>query len=200
MPDVSMDLSGLNPYVSSLMNRWNDVMAIQTQRLQAAPARDEIAFRHYDRGKRIEEGQAEESSAMRRQAVSDSRRSAAAAEKQRLTDARAAETERRVALQAGVSRNKALHSAYGSPTPFYADSSIADFYEYGAGNPQGRGGGGDARLPSEPGDSDSADWALRNCLQDPAGPGCPGLLRSAGYVEQSVLGGPDIGTTRMAKG
>jgi len=150
MPDVSMDLSGLNPYVSSLMNRWNDVMAIQTQRLQAAPARDEIAFRHYDRGKRIEEGQAEESSAMRRQAVSDSRRSAAAAEKQRLTDARAAETERRVALQAGVDRARELHSRYNSAAvPFTPSGAIADYYEYGAGNPQGRGGGGDARGAGE---------------------------------------------------
>lgn len=57
---------------------------------------------------------------------------------------RLAEEDRRRMLQASIDGARALHSAYGGAQTWNPARTIADFYEYGAGNPQGRGGGGSA--------------------------------------------------------
>lgn len=44
-------ISGMNPYLDSLMNRWNEVMDLQLRRMEPLPQRDAIAFREWTRGK-----------------------------------------------------------------------------------------------------------------------------------------------------
>jgi hypothetical protein len=65
-----------------------------------------------------------------------------------------------------------------------AQNTLADFYEYGAGNPQGRGGGANSRIeggdenrPAEGRGAGGFDpEQIQNCYSDPMGPGCPGLI------------------------
>jgi hypothetical protein len=138
-------MGSLNPFLASLMSRWNDVMDIQTKRLEAQPARDDIAFRRWNEGKIIEQQQAEEASAARKTEAYYSKRRIDAEERRRIDEARIAEQQRRAGLQASVARN-ALKTGYGmSAIPYTPDADIADYYTYGAGNPQGRGGGADSR-------------------------------------------------------
>jgi len=138
-------MGSLNPYLASLMSRWNDVMDIQTKRLEAQPARDDIAFRRWNEGKIIEQQQAEEASAARKTEAYYSKRRIDAEERRRIDEARIAEDRRRYAVQAEVARNVGRSSTYNGAAPFTPEATIADYYTYGAGNPQGRGGGADSR-------------------------------------------------------
>jgi hypothetical protein len=187
-----IDMSGLNPYVQSLMDRWNKVMDIQTERLSRAPTRDEIAFREWREGKDIkQEGDRLAIDTAYQQAV-EQQRELERGRKAESDAARIADDQRRMALQASVNRVHTLNATYGGATPFNPSGALADYYEYGAGNPQGRGGGGDAagRAPvsDTPPDTGPSTWAVQNCVSNPLGPGCEGTLSAAGYVKNPTSG------------
>ena len=167
---VSFDLSGLNPFLEALGNRWGQMMDIGLERAQQMPARDQVAFESWLQKRRDE-------AAARHLQLDEARRAAGAQlwSAPPMGGEDPAQLARRTALNASVGRARSQQSQYGGATPFNPSGAVADFYEYGAGHPQGRGGGGDV------GGGRVSETELTDpCKKDPRSPGCPEdpLLRS----------------------
>lgn len=184
---VRFDLSALNPFLEALTSRWGEVMDIQTERLADQPARDRLAFESWLAKRRDE--------AKMRDLALDEARSERFFRPQKEARARhdasmagyTADQAERTRLQASVDRARAQHATQGNAWGFDPRGAVADYYEYGAGNPAGRGGGGNA-----PGgavsDTVDADLALENCLSNQLGPGCDGVLAARGYIRNPMTG------------
>ncbi len=182
MPGSSynFDFSGISPLLNALMGRWGQAMDYQLQDLSQQPGRNEVAFREWLQKRKTEQDARDlELSQMRK---------AAGRQTWSARPAAPVADEGRTALNASVGRARAQQSQHGAPVGFNPSGAVADFYEYGAGNPQGRGGGGSVASGRVSDTAPSDDLAVKNCLQNQLGPGCEGVLASAGYVRNQTTG------------
>jgi hypothetical protein len=179
------DFSSVNPYLASLMSRWNEVMDIQTKRLEGQAGRDETAFQEWRQGKDIAQREAELGTDIAYNQERDREEALLRAREQEAEDELAARERERSRVLASVDRARTMQTTYGGPTGFTPAGTLGDYYEYGAGNPAGRGGGGSVgggHVSDTRGGIGSPEWAamdLRNCMNNPSGPGCPEMLTQA---------------------
>lgn len=186
------NMQGLNPLINALAGRWNEAMGYQLQDLSRMPGRNEIAFNEWLKKREFEREAQEYQMGLQGESLAMTRQEQARRAKMEEDALEKAEIQRRVALQSGVDRSRALQSQYGGPTPFNPAGSVADYYEYGqgaAGAGQSRGGGSTERVSdTQFQGSGPSGWAIQGCLGNPDGPGCQGTLAAAGYVRNPTSG------------
>lgn len=182
MATPAFNFNALMPLVQSLQNRYGQAMDIQTQRMSDAGSNDRIAFRDQRERKKLDLAERKQDMELRRKAYSSAEASKALALREKKASEAYARNDERSRLNASINRTRAQVGSVPSATGFDPSGTIADYYEYGAGNPQGRGGGGSAgggavtdAPPASAGGFDPVQ--IRNCYQNPAGPGCAGLLQ-----------------------
>lgn len=143
---------GLDAQMSAMSN-FDPATWINIQRQDAR----DLAQARLDRG----EGQAARDRAYAEQQA-QAARSRAAEERMRMERAQrqaatAAQMQQRTGLLSSVARAQEQHnSIMNQAHPFNPTGAVADYYDYGAGNPQGRGGGGSV------GDQQYEKWAAVN--------------------------------------
>lgn len=150
---------------NSLLSRYGQAMDYQLQDMSKMPGRNEVAFNEWLKKREFEKQQAEHAQQMADTEATNRREAELRGMTQGDQAAALARTEEHNRALASVARAHAQWASVpNSAVPFSPEGAVADYYEYGAGSPQGRGGGGSTQREISPTDP---------CWANPRGPGCP---------------------------
>jgi len=136
---------GMGDMFNALLNNYNKAASYQVEDLSYMPSRNRIAFQEHQRRNELRDLQADQDRTIQADsyatAKSSNEKALLLAEREKLAAKAIEDNKRRAGLNAIMGRYSGYSAVPGSTGN---TGALADYYEYGAGNPQGRGGGGNA--------------------------------------------------------